>query len=171
MESNSFWNTESTVLESGIPYPESGIHSMESRIQDCPGLPYMGRSNGHVNHLGGEGRNGFDTLVNVIHQQNGWQAFMWWFSRLKFCISRLKIRRYDTKGKRKFKRMLSFLSVGKRKLFAMKLSFEEFNLTADRSAWLVLNQPRRQGFWRHLRYIPYSMIKEKYFFKREVLYL
>ena len=70
---------------------------------------------------------------------------MWWFSRLKFCISRLKIRRYDTKGKRKFKRMLSFLSVGKRKLFAMKLSFEEFNLTADRSAWLVLNQPRRQS--------------------------
>ena len=24
-------------------YPESGIHSMESRIQDCPGFPYMGR--------------------------------------------------------------------------------------------------------------------------------
>ena len=23
--------------------PESGIHSMESRIQDCPGFPYMGR--------------------------------------------------------------------------------------------------------------------------------
>ena len=29
--------------ESGIQYPESGIHSMESRIQDCPGFPYMGR--------------------------------------------------------------------------------------------------------------------------------
>ena len=39
-----FWNPESTVLESGIQYPESGIHSMESRIQDCPGFPYMGRS-------------------------------------------------------------------------------------------------------------------------------
>ena len=40
----------------------------------------------------------------------------------------------DTNGKRKFKRMLSFLFVDKRKLFAMKLSFEEFNLvfyTAD----------------------------------------
>ena len=36
MESTSFWNPESTVLE-------SGIHSMESRIQDCPGFPYMGR--------------------------------------------------------------------------------------------------------------------------------
>ena len=43
MESSSFWNPESTVLESGIRYPESGIHSMESRIQDCPGFPCMGR--------------------------------------------------------------------------------------------------------------------------------
>ena len=41
MESSTFWNPESTVLESGIQYPESGIHSMESRIQDCPGFPYM----------------------------------------------------------------------------------------------------------------------------------
>ena len=45
------------------------------------------KCNGHANHLGGEGRNGFDTFVNVIHQQNGWRAFMmWWFSRLEFCI-------------------------------------------------------------------------------------
>ena len=51
-------------------------------------------SNGHVKHLEGEERNGFDTLVNVIHQQNGWRAFvMWWFTRLKFCILRLKVRR------------------------------------------------------------------------------
>ena len=34
----------------------------------------------------------------------------------------------DTNGKRKFKRMLSFFLVDKRKLFAMKLPFEEFNL-------------------------------------------
>ena len=80
----------------------------------------------------------------------------------------------DTNGKRKFKRMLSFFFVAKRKLFAIKLSFEEFNLvfyTADRGAWLVLNQPRQRGFWRHLRYIPYSMIKEKFVFKNEFLYL
>ena len=32
--------------------------------------------NGHVNYLGGEGRKRFE-LVNVIHQQNGWRAFMW----------------------------------------------------------------------------------------------
>ena len=62
----------------------------------------------------------------------------------------------DTDWKRKFKRMLSFLFVDKRKLFAMKLSFEEVNLvffTADQSAWLILNQPRQRGFWRNLRYI------------------
>ena len=78
----------------------------------------------------------------------------------------------DTNGKRKFKRMLSFLFVDKRKLFAMKLSFEEFNLVfymVDRSAWLVLNQPRQQGFLGHLRYIPFSMIKEKCVFKKEFL--
>ena len=39
MESTSFLNPESIVLESGIQYPASGIHSMESRIQDCPGFP------------------------------------------------------------------------------------------------------------------------------------
>ena len=44
MESNWFWNLESTVLESGIHNPGSGIHSMESRIQDHPGFPYMGRN-------------------------------------------------------------------------------------------------------------------------------
>ena len=55
----------------------------------------------------------------------------------------------DTNGKKKFKRMVNFLFVDKRKLFAMKLSFVEFNLvfyTADRSAWLVLNQPRQRDF-------------------------
>ena len=36
----------------------------------------------------------------------------------------------DTNGESKFKRMLSFLFVDKRKLFAMKLSFEEFNFVS-----------------------------------------
>ena len=60
------------------------------------------------------------------------------------------------------------------KAFRYEISFEEFNLvfyTADRIAWLVLNQPRQRGFWRHLRYIPYSMIEGKYDFKTEFLYL
>ena len=92
---------------------------------------------------------------------NCWRAFiMWRFLRLKFCISRLK----DTNGKRMFKKMLSFLFVNKRELFAMKLSFEEFNLVffaAGQSAWLVLNQPWQRGFWRNLRYILYSLVPWK----------
>ena len=77
----------------------------------------------------------------------------------------------DTNGKRKFKRMLSFLSVDKRKLFAMTLSFEEFNLVFYGSEHLACFEPTRQrGFWGHLRYIPYSMIKQNYVFKREFLY-
>ena len=68
----------------------------------------------------------------------------WWFSRpnvLHFKIENTPIK--GTNGKRKFKRMLSFLFVDKRKLFAMKFSFEEINLafyTVDRRYWLVLNQ-------------------------------
>ena len=33
----------STDKESGIQFLESGIHDVESRIQDCPGFPYNGR--------------------------------------------------------------------------------------------------------------------------------
>ena len=43
LESSPFWNPESTELKSGIQQLESGIHSVESRIQDCHGFPYMGR--------------------------------------------------------------------------------------------------------------------------------
>ena len=74
----------------------------------------------------------------------------------------------DTNEKRKLKKMLRFLFVNKRKLFAMKLSFEEFKLVffmADQSAWLALNQPRQRGFWRNLRYIMHSMAKECTFLK------
>ena len=45
LEFSPFWNPESTELESGIQYSESGIHGVESRIQDCHGFPYMGRDN------------------------------------------------------------------------------------------------------------------------------
>ena len=37
-----FWNVESAQVESVIQHLESGIHSVESRILYCPGLPYMG---------------------------------------------------------------------------------------------------------------------------------
>ena len=74
----------------------------------------------------------------------------------------------DTSGKRKFKRVLRLLFVDNRELFAIKLSFEEFNpivFTADQSAWLVLNQPRQRGFRRNLRYILYCMVIESAFLK------
>ena len=51
---------------------------------------------------------------------------------LHFKIENIPIK--DTNGKRKFKRMLSFLFVDKRKLFAMKLSFDEFKLVLHGSA-------------------------------------
>ena len=63
--STGFWNPESQNPESRIQNPESriqnptftdkylksGIHSVESRIQDCPGLPYMGRQGSQWNPL------------------------------------------------------------------------------------------------------------------------
>ena len=82
-----------TVICQGKKFltPEVGEKIISSKSPISP-LPHT--SNCHVNHLRGGGRNGFDTSVNVIHQQNGWRALIkWWFSRLKFCISRLKIRR------------------------------------------------------------------------------
>ena len=42
-QSSPFGNPESTELESGIQYSESGIQRVESRIQDCHGFLYMGR--------------------------------------------------------------------------------------------------------------------------------
>ena len=51
LESSPFWNPESTELESGIQYSESGIHRVESRIQDFPGFPYMGRSTVRKEHF------------------------------------------------------------------------------------------------------------------------
>ena len=73
----------------------------------------------------------------------------------------------DTNGKRKFKRMLSFLFADKRELFLVKLSFEEFNLvflTADQSAWRGLNQTEAARFLKKLEvHSVYSMVKESTF--------
>ena len=70
--------------------PEQGdplLHRLGKKLLPQLNHPYPPppqKSNGHVNNLRGGGRNGFDILVNVIHQQNGLRAFnMWWFSRLK----------------------------------------------------------------------------------------
>ena len=56
MESSPFWNPESTELESGIQYSESGIHRVGSRIQDCHGFPYMGRNWAIKTHTLGAGK-------------------------------------------------------------------------------------------------------------------
>ena len=73
-------------------------YNTEKKSNIYPTPPQM--SSGHVNHLGGERRNGF--VIKVTHQQNGWRTFItWWFSALNFCISRLKIRRQKTQMERK----------------------------------------------------------------------
>ena len=88
--------------------------------------------------------------------------------RQDFCISRLKIHRYKTKnGKRKCKRMLSFLFVEKRKLFIKKSSFEEFNLvffTAEPMVCFEM-QPRQRSFCWIFRYILHSMAETITFLK------
>ena len=74
----------------------------------------------------------------------------------------------DTNGKGRFKRILSFVFVDKRKLFVTKLSFQEFHLTfftAERLACFGPSEPRHQSFWRNFRYILYSIIKESTFLK------
>ena len=96
-------------------------------------------SNGHVNHLGGGGRNGFDTLVNVIHQQNGWRTFiMLCFSRvIKFCISRLKKRRWKIQREWEIQWKAQFPFCGQTKAFRYKVVFRGIQpcfCTADPSA-------------------------------------
>ena len=71
-----------------------------------------------IHPLGGWRRNGFDTLVNDIHHQNGWRAFIK-TKVLHFKIENKPIK--DTNGKGKLKRMLSFLSVDKRKVFRYEI--------------------------------------------------
>ena len=43
-------NPSSTDEESRIQYMESRIHSVESRIEDFLGLPYMGRNEQNIHH-------------------------------------------------------------------------------------------------------------------------
>ena len=62
--------------------------------------------------------------------------------------------------------MLSFLFVDKRKLFAMKLSFEEFNLVFRRR---ILIKATRSLKKLDVHSVLYG--QEKYVFKREFLYL
>ena len=88
--------------------------------------------------------------------------------RQEFCISRLKIHRWKTKnGKRKFKRMLSFLFGEEEKLSIEKLSFEEFNLVFLTTELMVCfeMQPTQWSFYWIFRYILHSMAKNITFLK------
>ena len=69
----------------------------------------------------------------------------------------------DTNGKRRFKRMLSFLFVDKRKLFAMTLSFED-RIGSERLACFEPTEAAR--FLKKLEvHSVYSMVKESTFLK------
>ena len=70
------------------------------------------------------------------HRGWGRSPWIWHLSRCHVVVFKTKVLHFkientpikDTSGKRKFKRVLRFIFVRKRELFAMKLSFEEFNL-------------------------------------------
>ena len=73
----------------------------------------------------------------------------------------------DKNGKRKFKRMLSFLFVEKGKLFIKKSSFEEFNLVFfTTELWSVLKCNSLLNFQVH--FALYG--QDNYVFEREFMY-
>ena len=77
----------------------------------------------------------------------------------------------DKNGKRKFKRMLSFLFVEIGKLFIKKSSFEEFNLVSSRwSLWSVLkcNQVSEVFAEFQVHFALYG--QDNYVFEREFMY-
>ena len=73
--SNNDWNPESKfyqqILESSTL--ESGIHGVESRIQDCPGFPYMGQC------FGLEGKTGIPVrnTSRPSNEQNPQHTQLW----------------------------------------------------------------------------------------------
>ena len=84
---------------------------------------------------GGEEAGEFDTLVDVIRQQNGWRTFiMWWFFKTKVLHFKIENTPIKDKWKEKVQKRAQIPFCG----HAMKLFFEEFNLvffTVDQSSW------------------------------------
>ena len=60
------------LLGKGLTQKINGVGGSIWWAPDHPYPPPPQTFNGHVNHLGDGGRNGFDTLVNVIHKKTGW---------------------------------------------------------------------------------------------------
>ena len=86
---------------SGKKFLTKEVWGKKNLAQNKPPIPTPQQSQMGDHIGGGEEADEFDTLVDVIRQQNGWLAFiMWWLLRVKFCISRLKIRRQKTKVER-----------------------------------------------------------------------
>ena len=74
----------------------------------------------------------------------------------------------DTNGKIKFKRMLRFLFCWQTRAFRYEIVFRVIQpcfLCGVSERLACLNQPRQRRFWRNLRYILYSMVKESTFSK------
>ena len=77
------------VWEKIITSTKSPLHPSPTNVQwSCQ--PFRGWGKKRIWHLS-----------KCLHLQNGWRAFiMLWFSRLKFCISRLKKRRWKIQMER-----------------------------------------------------------------------
>ena len=94
------------------------------------------------------------------------------FSRLKFCISRLKKRRWKIQMKREIQWNAQFPFCGQTKAFRYEVVFRGIKprfYTADRSAWFVFNQGSEvsEETWGTFC----TLWLRKYVFKREFLYL
>ena len=145
------------VWEKIIISTKSRIHASPTNVQwSCQ--PFWGLGKKRIWHL------------SKCHPSMKWLArvVMLWFSRLKFCISRLKKRRWKIQMKREIQWNAQFPFCGQTKAFRYEVVFRGIEprfYTADRSAWFVFNQPRQRGFWRNLRYILYFMVKESAFLK------
>ena len=84
--------------------------------------PIPRRKSQMANPLRSGWRNGFDTSLNGMHQQNGWRAvIMWWFSRPKFCISSVDKRH---SWKEKVQKNAQFLFCGQTKAFCYEIVFQ-----------------------------------------------
>ena len=140
------------VWEKIIISTKSRIHASPTNVQwSCQ--PFRGLGKKRIWHL------------SKCHPSMKWLArvVMLWFSRLKFCISRLKKRRWKIQMRREIQWNAQFPFCGQTKAFRYEVVFrgiEPHFYTADRSAWFVFNQPRQRGFWRNLRYILYFIVKE-----------
>ena len=112
--------------------------------------------------------------LSKCHPSMKWLArvIMLWFSRLKFCISRLKKRRWKIQMKREIQWNAQFPFCGQTKAFRYEVVFRGIEprfYTADRSAWFVFNQGSEvsEETWGTFC----TLWLRKYVFKREFLYL